>query len=167
MSAAGRPGHRPPPLSSALPATPPIPAARPAPAPPRPPAQGGPRLQPRRPPPATAAAPEGPEVTPFRSPGGFPLAAPPRTAGPGSNGLTLDRQRRLIACEHGNRRVSRTEPDGTIVALAERWDGRRLNSPNDVVVRSDGTIYFTDPYYGLLPHREDQELPFQGLFRID
>jgi gluconolactonase len=111
--------------------------------------------------------PEGPEVTTFRYPSGFALPAPYRMAEPGSNGLTLDRQRRLIACEHGNRRVSRTEDDGSVVALAERWDGRRLNSPNDVVVRSDGTIYFTDPYYGLLPHREDQELPFQGLFRID
>jgi len=111
--------------------------------------------------------PEGPEVTTFRCPSGFPLAAPCRTAEPGSNGLTLDRQRRLIACEHGNRRVSRTERDGTVAAVAERWDGRRLNSPNDVVVRSDGTIYFTDPYFGLLPHREDQELPFQGLFRVD
>ena len=111
--------------------------------------------------------PEGPEVTTFRYPSGFPLAPSYRTAEPGSNGLTLDRQRCLIACEHGNRRVSRTELDGTIAVVAERWDGRRLNSPNDIVVRSDGTIYFTDPYYGLLPHREDQELPFQGLFRID
>lgn len=113
------------------------------------------------------ALPEGPEVTTYRYPSGFPIADSYRMKEPGSNGLTLDRRRRLIACEHGRRRVSRTEPDGTIVPLAERWEGHRLNSPNDVIVRSNGTVYFTDPHYGLLPHREDQELPFQGVFRID
>lgn len=81
-----------------------------------------------------------------------------------SNGLTLDTQNRLIACEHGNRRVSRTETDGTITTLADRYQGKRLNSPNDVVVRSDGTIYFTDPPYGIEP--EEQELPYNGLYRI-
>lgn len=81
-----------------------------------------------------------------------------------SNGLTLDTQGRLIACEHGNRRVSRTEKDGTVVALAETYDGKKLNSPNDVVVRSDGTIFFTDPPYGL--EGREQELPFQGVYAI-
>lgn len=81
-----------------------------------------------------------------------------------SNGLTLDRQGRLIACEHGNRRVSRTEADGTVVALAERYQGKRLNSPNDVVVKSDGTIYFTDPPYGI--QLEEREQSCNGLFRI-
>ncbi|MER3406440.1 MAG: gluconolactonase, partial [Chloroflexota bacterium] len=99
--------------------------------------------------------PEGPEVTTFRYPSG------------NSNGLTLDRQGRLIACEHGNRRVSRTEPDGTVVSLAERYEGRRLNSPNDVVVRSDGGVYFTDPPYGLRNLTEGKELPFQGVYRIE
>jgi gluconolactonase len=73
-----------------------------------------------------------------------------------SNGLTLDRQGRLIACEHGNRRVSRTEPDGGVVAIAERYEGKRLNSPNDVVVAADGSIYFTDPPYGIEPDPGEQ-----------
>lgn len=81
-----------------------------------------------------------------------------------SNGLTLDRQGRLIACEHGNRRVSRTEADGAVVALADQYEGKRLNSPNDVVVRSDGTIYFTDPPYGIEP--EQQEQPCNGVYCI-
>lgn len=81
-----------------------------------------------------------------------------------SNGLTYDRAGRLLACEHGNRRVSRTEPDGTITPLATHYQGARLNSPNDIVVRSDGSIYFTDPPYGIT---EDQrELPYNGLYRI-
>ncbi|MFC1717600.1 SMP-30/gluconolactonase/LRE family protein [Candidatus Poribacteria bacterium] len=88
----------------------------------------------------------------FRSPSG------------NSNGLTLDKRGRLIACEHGNRRVSRTEPDGTVVTLADKYQGKRLNSPNDVVVKSDGSIYFTDPPYGVQP--EDRELDLQGVYRI-
>jgi sugar lactone lactonase YvrE len=82
-----------------------------------------------------------------------------------SNGLTFDRQGRLIACEQDNRRISRTEPDGTIVSVAEQYNGRRLNSPNDVVVRSDGSIYFTDPPYGL-NYAGEQELPFAGVYRV-
>ncbi len=81
-----------------------------------------------------------------------------------SNGLTFDREGRLIACEHGNRRVSRTEKDGTVGALATHYEGKRLNSPNDVVVRSDGSIYFTDPPYGV--KRDERELEFQGVYRI-
>lgn len=81
-----------------------------------------------------------------------------------SNGLTLDKQGRLIACEHGNRRVSRAEKDGSITVLADRYEGKRLNSPNDVVVRSDGGIYFTDPPYGVKD--EERELDFQGVYRI-
>ncbi|MGA2222460.1 MAG: SMP-30/gluconolactonase/LRE family protein [Verrucomicrobiia bacterium] len=81
-----------------------------------------------------------------------------------SNGLTLDKQGRLLACEHGNRRVSRTEPDGTVVTLADRYDGKRLNSPNDIVCKSDGAIYFTDPPYGVTP--DQRELDFQGVYRI-
>ncbi|MEK7397180.1 MAG: SMP-30/gluconolactonase/LRE family protein [Candidatus Poribacteria bacterium] len=88
----------------------------------------------------------------FRSPSG------------NSNGLTLDRQGRLIACEHGNRRVSRTELDGTIKILAEKYNGKRLNSPNDVVVKSDGSIYFTDPPYGV--EQAKRELDIQGVYRI-
>jgi gluconolactonase len=86
-----------------------------------------------------------------------------------ANGLTFDRQGRLIACEHSNRRVSRTEPNGEIVTLASEYKGKRLNSPNDAVVRSDGSIYFTDPPYGLtseygIPGTE--ELPFRGVYRL-
>jgi sugar lactone lactonase YvrE len=81
-----------------------------------------------------------------------------------SNGLIFDAKGRLIACEHGNRRVSRTEPDGKIIALADKYEGKRLNSPNDAVVKSDGSIYFTDPPYGIQPAQ--QELPFNGVYRI-
>ncbi len=81
-----------------------------------------------------------------------------------SNGLTFDRQGRLIASEHGNRRVSRTEPDGKIVTLADKYEGKKLNSPNDVVVKSDGSIYFTDPPYGI--QASEKELPFNGVFCI-
>jgi len=81
-----------------------------------------------------------------------------------SNGLTFDRQGRLLACEHGNRRVSRTEADGAVVTLADRYEGKRLNSPNDIVVRSDGAVYFTDPPYGIEP--EQQEQPCNGLYLL-
>ncbi|KAA2236048.1 SMP-30/gluconolactonase/LRE family protein [Salinarimonas soli] len=88
-----------------------------------------------------------------------------------SNGNTLDRQGRLVSCEHGNRRVSRTEPDGSITVLADRFEGRRLNSPNDVVVRSDGTIFFTDPAYGIDSdyegHKAESEIGACHLYRID
>ena len=78
-----------------------------------------------------------------------------------ANGLTLDREGRLVACEH-DRRVSRTEADGTVVAIAERYEGGRLNSPNDIVVRSDGSIYFTDPPYGLPGQKEGREVDSNG-----
>ena len=81
-----------------------------------------------------------------------------------SNGLTLDLQGRLLACEHGNRRVSRTEVDGTMHSLADRHGGKRLNSPNDIVVRSDGLIYFTDPPYGIQP--EEREQPLNGVYAL-
>ncbi len=83
-----------------------------------------------------------------------------------SNGLGLDAQGWLIASEGDNRRVSRTLPDGTVVTVADRWQGKRLNSPNDNVTRSDGNIYFTDPPYGL-PAGQARELDFQGVFRVD
>lgn len=86
-----------------------------------------------------------------------------------SNGLTLDRRGRLIACEHANRRISRTEEDGTVVTFASHYEGKKLNSPNDVVVKSDGSVYFTDPPYGLNPiygTLEEQELPFCGVYRV-
>lgn len=71
-----------------------------------------------------------------------------------ANGNTRDRQGRLISCEHGTRRVTRTEPDGSITVIADSYQGKRLNSPNDVVVKSDGTIWFTDPNYGIMSDYE-------------
>jgi len=76
-----------------------------------------------------------------------------------SNGNTVDRQGRLVTCEHLARRVTRTEHDGTITVIADAYEGKRLNSPNDVVVRSDGTIWFTDPSYGILMDYEGDRAP--------
>jgi gluconolactonase len=87
-----------------------------------------------------------------------------------ANGNTRDRQGRLITCEHGGRRVIRTEYDGTITVIADRFEGKRLNSPNDVVVKSDNSIWFTDPPFGLLGYYEgylaEQELP-TNVYRVD
>lgn len=81
-----------------------------------------------------------------------------------ANGLGLDSAGRLVACEHENRRVSVTQADGTIVSLADNFEGKRFNSPNDLDFRSDGTIYFTDPPYGL--GDKPSELGYQGVFMI-
>ncbi|WP_246080107.1 SMP-30/gluconolactonase/LRE family protein [Nonomuraea mesophila] len=95
----------------------------------------------------------------FRQPAGY------------SNGNTLDREGRMITCEHGNRRVTRTEHDGSITVIADRWQGRRFNSPNDAVVRSDGSIWFTDPPYGILSdyegHAAEQEIDGCHVYRAD
>ncbi len=97
-------------------------------------------------------------VSTFRKPSDF------------ANGNTRDRQGRLITCEHGGRRVTRTEYDGTVTVLAEDWQGKRLNSPNDVVVKSDGSVWFTDPPFGILGdyegHKAEPELP-QAVYRVD
>lgn len=86
---------------------------------------------------------------------------------PGSNGLTLDREGRLTINEHGNHRVIRVESDGRIKVLADRYQGKRLNSPNDLVYKSDGSLYFTDPPFGLPMFFDDprRELPFSGIYR--
>jgi gluconolactonase len=91
-----------------------------------------------------------------------------RFAQPGSNGLTFDRQGRLTICRHGNRRVIRVEPHGNITVLADRYDDKRLNSPNDLVYASDGTLYFTDPPFGLPAMFADpkKELPFSGVYAV-
>lgn len=83
-----------------------------------------------------------------------------------TNGNTLDYQGRLLSCEHKNRRVSRTEAGGAVVTIAERYEGKRLNSPNDVVVRSDGSIFFTDPPYGLPNQTEGKEMDCNGVYRL-
>lgn len=87
---------------------------------------------------------------------------------PGSNGLTLDPQGRLTINQHGNRRVIRLEPDGRETVLADRFEGKRLNSPNDLVYRSDGALFFTDPPFGLPRFHQDprKELPFEGVFSL-
>lgn len=91
----------------------------------------------------------------------------PRDGEPGSNGLTRDKQGRLIACQHGDRRVARWEY-GRFVSLADRFEGKRFNSPNDVTVKSNGDIYFTDPPYGLVKNVNDpaKEIPYQGVYRV-
>jgi gluconolactonase len=88
---------------------------------------------------------------------------------PGSNGLTVDRQGFLISCEHGDRRVSRLKGGGGKVTVADNYQGKRFNSPNDVVVKSDGSIYFTDPPYGLPKQENDpsRELDYFGVFMVD
>ena len=86
-----------------------------------------------------------------------------------SNGLTWDRQGRLLACEHASSRVSRTEADGTISTVASHYQGQELNSPNDIVVASDGAIYFSDPTYGRMDYyglKRDVVLGFRGVYRI-
>jgi sugar lactone lactonase YvrE len=88
-----------------------------------------------------------------------------RTPSGPSNGLTLDRELRLLACELP-RGISRTKEDGEIVILADRYEGKRLNSPNDLVVKSDGNVYFTDPAYGLRRTGLPKELDFNGVFRL-
>lgn len=97
------------------------------------------------------------------SPGSAP--EPYITPSGNSNGLTFDGQGRLVACEHGGRRVSRTGQDGSMETLADRFDGKRLNSPNDIVVHSSGAIFFTDPPYGIDPDPGAQG--FNGVFRLD
>jgi gluconolactonase len=97
-------------------------------------------------------------VDEFRNPANFP------------NGHTRDRQGRLITCEHGGRRVTRTEPDGSITVIADSYDGKPLNSPNDVVVASDGAIWFTDPPFGIIGlyegYQAQPELP-TNIYRVD
>jgi gluconolactonase len=87
---------------------------------------------------------------------------------PGCNGLTLDREGRLVSCEHGDRRVSRLEKEGGKRTLVDNYQGKRLNSPNDLVYRGNGDLYFTDPPYGLPRQAEDprRELDFCGVYRL-
>ena len=87
-----------------------------------------------------------------------------------TNGHTLDRENRLVSAEHGGRRISRTELDGTVVNLVDNYEGKKLNSPNDLIVKSDGSIWFTDPPYGILSdrqgHKADSELGANYVFRL-
>jgi gluconolactonase len=107
-------------------------------------------------------------VTVFRSKSGYLGHDIGRLTQPGSNGLTFDPNGRLTICQHGNRRVIRVEPHGNVTVIADSYRGRRLNSPNDLVYRSDGTLFFTDPPFGLPAMFEDpdKELPFSGVFAV-
>lgn len=107
-------------------------------------------------------------VTVFRAKSGYTGTDIGRYTQPGSNGLTFDGEGRLTMCQHGNRRVIRVEPHGNITVMADRYEGKRLNSPNDLVYRSDGTLYFTDPPFGLpgVYDDADKELDFSGVFRV-
>lgn len=95
----------------------------------------------------------------FRAPAGYP------------NGNTVDRSGRLVSCEQGNRRVTRTEHDGSVTVLAREFEGKRLNSPNDVVVAADGAVWFTDPSYGIASdyegHRAESEIGACNVYRLD
>jgi len=104
----------------------------------------------------------------FLRPSGYYGTNAPSGAHIGSNGLTLDREGLLIICEHGNRRLTRLEKNRSLTLLADRYEGKRLNSPNDVVCKSNGALYFTDPPYGLLRRDldPDKELPFNGIYRF-
>ncbi|MEW5975018.1 MAG: SMP-30/gluconolactonase/LRE family protein [Acidobacteriota bacterium] len=104
-------------------------------------------------------------VETIRKPSGYAGLDAPPGAYIGSNGLTLDKEGRLVICEHGDRRVTRLEKDGTVTVLVDKFEGKRLNSPNDAVYRSDGSLYFTDPPYGLFDEAA-KELDFQGVYRL-
>jgi gluconolactonase len=107
-------------------------------------------------------------VTVFRSKSGYTGVDVGRYHQPGSNGLAFSPDGLLTICQHGNRRVIRVNPHGDITVLCDSYEGRRLNSPNDLVYRSDGTLYFTDPAFGLPGVLEDpaKELDFQGVFAV-
>jgi gluconolactonase len=108
-------------------------------------------------------------VTVFRSKSGYTGVDIGRYHQPGSNGLTFDpRDGLLTMCQHGNRRIVRVNPHGDTTVLADSYDGMRLNSPNDLVYRSDGTLYFTDPPFGLPGAFDDpaKETPFSGVYRV-
>jgi gluconolactonase len=107
-------------------------------------------------------------LTVFRPKSGYTGVDIGRYHQPGSNGLTFDPDGLLTICQHGNRRVVRVNPHGDITVLADRYQGMRLNSPNDLVYRSDGTLYFTDPPFGLPDVFDDpaKETPFSGVYRV-
>jgi gluconolactonase len=104
----------------------------------------------------------------FLKPSGYTGATTFTGREPGSNGLAFNKAGELVMCQHGDRRVAKWV-DGKFVTLADRYAGKRLNSPNDLALRSNGDVYFTDPPYGLPKHTEDpgRELDFQGVYRLD
>ena len=107
-------------------------------------------------------------VTVFNAKSGYTGVDIGRFGQPGSNGLAFDPEGRLVMCQHGNRRVLRVNPHGDTTVLADSYEGKRLNSPNDLVLRSDGTLFFTDPPFGLpeMFDDPDKKLDFSGVFRV-
>ena len=104
----------------------------------------------------------------FLHPSGYTGKDPFTGREPGSNGLTFDKEGRLVFCQHGNRRISRLEKDGSQTVLVDKYQGKRLNSPNDLIFKANGDLYFTDPPFGLPKSFDDpqKELPFQGVYRL-
>lgn len=107
-------------------------------------------------------------VSEFLKPAGYTGPTKNYSREPGSNGLAFDDQGRLLLCQHGDRRLARLEKDGSFTTLADRYQGKRFNSPNDLALKSDGSIYFTDPPYGLPKGANDpsRELDFCGVYRL-
>ena len=106
-------------------------------------------------------------VREFLRPSGY-TGSVPRGGEPGSNGLAVDGAGRLYMCQHGDRRIARLAADGkSFETIADRFDGKRFNSPNDLVVRANGDVYFSDPIYGLVGHEKDpaREIPWSGVYR--
>lgn len=110
---------------------------------------------------------EGEGITLFLRPSGY-TGSIPRGGEPGSNGLTVDSQSRLVLCQHGDRRVARLERKGEFKILAEYYKNRRFNSPNDLIYHSNGDLYFTDPPYGLMKQNDDpaKEMLINGVYRV-
>jgi len=110
---------------------------------------------------------DGEGLSVFLKPAGY-TGSSPRGGESGSNGLLLDREGRLILCQHGDRRIARLEPNRRFRTLCDNYQGKRLNSPNDAVFKSNGDLYFTDPPYGLVKGADDpaRELPFCGVYRL-
>jgi gluconolactonase len=109
----------------------------------------------------------------YLTPSGYTGSTPSKSPEPGSNGLTLDKNGRLVICQHGDRRIARMDapydqPATNFVTIADRYNGKRFNSPNDLVYRSNGDLFFTDPPYGLPQQVEDptKEIPFQGVYKV-
>jgi len=110
---------------------------------------------------------EGEGAKPFLAPSGYTGTVPFTGKEPGSNGLTFDANGRLVLCKHGDRQIARLEANGTFTVLADRYDGHRINSPNDLVIKSTGEIYFTDPPFGLPKAFDDTgKAPIQGVYRV-
>lgn len=111
---------------------------------------------------------EGKGTSVFLKPSGYTGKTPFEGAEPGANGLAFDPEGRLVLAEHGDRRIARLERNGKMTTLVDRFEGKRINSPNDLVFKSNGDLYFTDPPFGLPNSFDDprKELPFQGVYRF-